>query len=67
MRAILRNVSLRSFRVWQRDLDVYLTNWKTEFLPPLSEPVLYVFGSAQDMLARYLVELLVNLNLAQRH
>lgn len=44
MRAILRNVSLRSFRVWQRDLDVYLTNWKTEFLPPLSEPVLYVFA-----------------------
>ena len=44
MRAILRNVSLRSLRVWRRDLDVYLTNWKTEFLPPLSEPVLYVFA-----------------------
>jgi len=44
MRAILRNTSLRSFRVWRRDLDVYLTNWKTEFLPPLSEPVLYVFA-----------------------
>ncbi len=44
MRAILRNVSLRSFRVWQRDVDVYLTNWKTEFLPPLSEPILYVFA-----------------------
>lgn len=44
MRAILRNLSLRAFRVWQRDLDVYLTNWKTEFLPPLSEPILYVFA-----------------------
>src|SRR5882762_10900031 len=44
MRAILRNTSLRSFRVWQRDMDVYLTNWKTEFLPPLSEPILYVFA-----------------------
>ena len=44
LRAILRNVSLRSFRVWQRDFDVYLTNWKTEFLPPLTEPILYVFA-----------------------
>jgi len=44
MRAILRNTSLRAFRVWQRDLEVYLTNWKTEFLPPLSEPILYVFA-----------------------
>src|SRR5437867_1637158 len=44
MRAILRNVSLRSLRVCRRDLDVYLTNWKTEFLPPLSEPILYVFA-----------------------
>jgi len=44
LRDILRNVSLRSFRVWQRDMDVYLTNWKTEFLPPLSEPILYVFA-----------------------
>jgi len=25
-------------------MDVYLTNWKTEFLPPLSEPILYVFA-----------------------
>ncbi|HZI89171.1 MAG TPA: ABC transporter permease [Candidatus Polarisedimenticolia bacterium] len=44
MREILRNCSLRSFRVWQRDLDVYFTNWKTEFLPPLAEPILYVFA-----------------------
>ena len=44
MRAILHNISFRAFRVWQRDVDVYLTNWKTEFLPPLSEPILYVFA-----------------------
>jgi lipooligosaccharide transport system permease protein len=44
MRATLRNLSLRSLRVWQRDADVYLTTWKTEFLPPLLEPILYVFG-----------------------
>ena len=44
MRALLRNTSLRAFRVWQRDFEVYLTNWKTEFLPPLSEPILYVFA-----------------------
>lgn len=44
MRTILRNISLRSLRVWQRDIDVYMTNWKTEFLPPLFEPILYVFA-----------------------
>jgi lipooligosaccharide transport system permease protein len=44
MQAILRNLSLRAVRVWQRDFDVYITNWKTEFLPPLSEPILYVFA-----------------------
>ncbi len=44
MREILRNLSTRAFRVWQRDADVYFTTWKTEFLPPLLEPVLYVFA-----------------------
>jgi len=38
----LRNVSMRSFRVWRRDLDVYRTTWKTNFLPPLLEPIFYV-------------------------
>ena len=33
------NVSIRSLRVWQRDADVYFTTWKTEFLPPLLEPI----------------------------
>ncbi len=42
--AIFRNISLRALRVWQRDIDVYWTNWRTEFLPPLLEPILYVFA-----------------------
>lgn len=44
MREIWNNLSLRAIRVWQRDADVYLTTWKTEFLPPLFEPILYVFA-----------------------
>ncbi len=44
MREILRNLSTRAFRVWQRDADVYFTTWKTEFLPPLLEPILYVLA-----------------------
>lgn len=44
MREILNNLSHHSLRVWQRDADVYFTVWKTEFLPPLLEPILYVFG-----------------------
>lgn len=44
MRVILRNISWRALRVWQRDADVYFTVWKTEFLPPLLEPILYVFA-----------------------
>jgi len=44
VREILRNLSFRSLRVWQRDADVYFTTWKTEFLPPLLEPILYVLA-----------------------
>ncbi len=44
MREIWKNLSLRAIRVWQRDADVYFTTWKTEFLPPLLEPILYVFA-----------------------
>ena len=44
MRVILRNLSWSALRVWQRDADVYFTVWKTEFLPPLLEPILYVFA-----------------------
>ena len=41
---LVRNVSARSWRVWQRDADVYRTTWLTNFLPPLLEPVLYVLA-----------------------
>jgi lipooligosaccharide transport system permease protein len=44
VREIWKNLSLRALRVWQRDADVYFTTWKTEFLPPLLEPILYVFA-----------------------
>jgi len=41
---VLRNVSRRSWRVWQRDVDVYRTTWLVNFIPPLLEPVLYVLA-----------------------
>jgi len=44
VRDLFRHISLRALRVWQRDADVYFTTWKTEFLPPLLEPILYVFA-----------------------
>jgi len=44
LRDLFRHTSLRALRVWQRDADVYFTTWKTEFLPPLLEPILYVFA-----------------------
>ena len=56
MIGMLRNVSPRSLRVWRRDLDVYLTTWKTNFVPPLLEPVFYVlaFGLGVGSLIGYL-------------
>jgi len=46
---ILRNVSRRAWRVWQRDAEVYATTWKTNFLPPLLEPVLYILAFGVGM------------------
>jgi lipooligosaccharide transport system permease protein len=40
----LANVSPRSFRVWQRDMDVYRKTWKTNFVPPLLEPIFYIIA-----------------------
>ncbi|MGH9867695.1 MAG: ABC transporter permease [Candidatus Polarisedimenticolia bacterium] len=40
--------SLRlAWTVWRRDADVYLVTWKTNMLPPLMEPLLYLaaFGA----------------------
>lgn len=44
MRNVLKNVSWRAFRVWQRNFDVYLATWKVNFIPPLLEPMLYLFA-----------------------
>jgi len=36
-----------ALKVWQRDADVYLVTWKTNVVPPLMEPILYLaaFGA----------------------
>ena len=47
--AVFGNVSYRAWKVWMRDLEVYRTTWKTNFLPPLLEPVLYVLAFGVGM------------------
>jgi len=44
VREALAHVSRLSFKVWRRDLEVYLRTWKTNFLPPLLEPAFYVLA-----------------------
>ncbi|MFH0877782.1 MAG: ABC transporter permease [Candidatus Omnitrophota bacterium] len=44
MGQILKNISWRAWRVWQRNFDVYLATWKVNFIPPLLEPLLYLFA-----------------------
>ncbi len=44
MRVFIRNISWRSFYVWSRDRDVYMNTWKTNFIPPLLEPIFYIFA-----------------------
>ncbi|TFG56750.1 MAG: ABC transporter permease [Methanomassiliicoccus sp.] len=39
---ILSNISWRSLALWKRNRDVFLTTWKTNFLPPFLEPILYL-------------------------
>lgn len=41
---IVRNISYRAFRVWQRNFDVYKATWKVNFLPPVIEPLLYLLA-----------------------
>jgi lipooligosaccharide transport system permease protein len=41
---LLRNISYRVRYVWRRNLDVSLFSWKTMVLPPLLEPMLYLFA-----------------------
>ncbi len=49
MDRLIRNVSGRAWRVWRRDCEVYATTWKTNFLPPLLEPVLYILAFGVGM------------------
>lgn len=44
MKAILKNISWRSLRVWQRNFDVYKATWKVNFIPPVLEPLLYLLA-----------------------
>ena len=41
---LLSNVSYRWYYVWRRNLDVNLITWQTNALPPVLEPVLYIFA-----------------------
>src|SRR5438045_2455168 len=36
----MRAITWRTWRVWQRNLDVFLQLWKTEAWPPFAEPLL---------------------------
>jgi lipooligosaccharide transport system permease protein len=40
----LAAVSTRFVTVWYRDTYVYATNWKTNLVPPLIEPFIYLFA-----------------------
>lgn len=44
MKMILKNISWRAWRVWQRNFDVYKATWKVNFIPPLLEPFLYLLA-----------------------
>jgi lipooligosaccharide transport system permease protein len=44
MIALARHISGRSMRVWQRNRDVYFVTWKTNLVPPLLEPILYLLA-----------------------
>lgn len=44
MNSILKNISWRAWRVWQRNFDVYKATWKVNFIPPILEPLLYLLA-----------------------
>ena len=54
MGSLVANMSLRALRVWQRNRDVYFVTWKTNLVPPLLEPILYLlaFGAGIGALVR---------------
>lgn len=42
--SVFSNISRRSWAVWQRNKDVFFFTWKTNFLPPFLEPILYLLA-----------------------
>ncbi|MCM2266315.1 MAG: ABC transporter permease [Elusimicrobiales bacterium] len=42
--ALLGNISYRAWYMWRRNVDVSLVTWKTNVIPPLLEPVLYILA-----------------------
>ena len=44
MSSMIGAISSRALRVWQRNRDVYFVTWKTNMVPPLMEPVLYLLA-----------------------
>ncbi len=38
------SISIRAFKVWQRNRDVFMKDIKLNFLPPLLEPMLYLIA-----------------------
>ncbi|HNW43163.1 MAG TPA: ABC transporter permease [Elusimicrobiales bacterium] len=42
--SLLKNLSYRAWHMWRRNIDVSLVTWKTNVLPPLLEPVLYILA-----------------------
>jgi lipooligosaccharide transport system permease protein len=42
--SLVRNISWRSWDAWRRNKDVFLKTWKTNFLPPFIEPILYLLA-----------------------
>lgn len=57
MISVLRNLSLRGLHVWARNRDVYLITWKTNLIPPMIEPILYLlaFGAGVGALVKQVV------------
>jgi lipooligosaccharide transport system permease protein len=44
MRALRLSITWRFLRVWRRNLKVYSKIWKISFVPPLLEPLFYLFA-----------------------
>jgi len=42
--SIIKNISWRTMSVWARNKDVFFITWKTNFLPPFLEPILYLLA-----------------------